>query len=80
MFKNRQRRFKIRAVCDVRSSLVLRRSPHMAQRSYGKERRSPTAQPHWRRDVRREGIAPAQQQVEGRNQRHNSRYAIEDEK
>ena len=52
----------------------------MRQCHYGKERRCPAAQPHRRRDVWRNGIGPAQQQVEGRNEWHHARYAVEDEK
>ena len=52
----------------------------MRQCRYGKERCRPTAQTHRRRDVQRNGIAPAKQQVDGRNERHHTRYAIEDVK
>ena len=52
----------------------------MTQCCHGKERCRPTAQPHRWRDVRDEGIAPAQQQVDGRQEGHDTRYAIKDEK
>ena len=54
--------------------------PHMRQRCYGKERCRPVAQPLRWRNARRNGIFPSQQQVECSNQRHYTRYAVEDEK
>ena len=40
----------------------------------------PATQSHRRRDTWRDGITPAQQQVNGRYEWHHARYSVEDEK
>jgi hypothetical protein len=45
-----------------------------------RRRRGPAAQPDRRRIARRDGIGPPKQQIEGRNEWHHSRHAVEDEK